>query len=439
MSSTEATPQDEERAFASDSESSDEGNNCNSIKRPSKARGIVNPNYPGFQHLAHTLNYRIKAATSDTDLTDDDLELDSSVLNNYQTDTNNINNNNNNNNNEDYHIDSVNRLDSVENIQKVFYDKPVVVFDDEKASTTEFEEESDSSNKSDKALSASDVATNQTDVKTLSQSATHENIVGDFEQEIQQEFGRITQENNSIFDEPYELPEEEKNIIQDLKEAVEKLAKIADLPTPTAIYYNIEPNLDEPFQLAENNFKPEEEFKEVEQEIQKIVEEQEQKLQEETMELAVENNLKELSNKIKDAFLSNGQENLVLEMMDHRVRDSNKELEEIESTIKKIKSEMLAEEEIEKFSKEHAMKEEKEQDCWLSKDVIPRKKEKIEMNCPKSKAVKKRRDYNQQFGSLITFPRREMGARSRDNLNRRSVPMGRNDNKKRNNSEILGK
>ena len=68
----------------------------------------MNPNYPGFQHLAHTLDYSIKAS-SDTDFTDDDFECES--LNTAKTDVNNINNNNVE--DTDYqidHIDSVNRL-----------------------------------------------------------------------------------------------------------------------------------------------------------------------------------------------------------------------------------------------------------------------------------------------------------------------------------------
>lgn len=83
-------------------------------------RGIVNPNYPGFQHLAHTLDYSIKAS-SDTDFTDDDYECEVApplppTLTAKVTvaDVNCLNNNNNNNEEEtEYQIDqieSVNRL-----------------------------------------------------------------------------------------------------------------------------------------------------------------------------------------------------------------------------------------------------------------------------------------------------------------------------------------
>jgi len=116
-SSLDVSPQqDEYRCFSheelSDSDSSDEGN----------CRGIVNPNYPGFQHLARHLHH------SDTDDTEEEGDTCNNNNNNYK-------NNNNNNNNGDEHtidclsviesmIDSVNHLESVENFQKDFYDKP---------------------------------------------------------------------------------------------------------------------------------------------------------------------------------------------------------------------------------------------------------------------------------------------------------------------------
>lgn len=48
--STNTTPLDEERAF----EQSDT-DDMSELSGQLVPRGIVNPNYPGFQHLAHTL------------------------------------------------------------------------------------------------------------------------------------------------------------------------------------------------------------------------------------------------------------------------------------------------------------------------------------------------------------------------------------------------
>ncbi|XP_046961168.1 schwannomin-interacting protein 1 homolog isoform X2 [Vanessa cardui] len=73
--STNTTPADEERAF--DHSDSDEMSEKSVHPVP---RGIVNPNYPGFQHLAHTLQeYSSNIEpyyNSENDMTDDDLDAD---------------------------------------------------------------------------------------------------------------------------------------------------------------------------------------------------------------------------------------------------------------------------------------------------------------------------------------------------------------------------
>ncbi|XP_050361553.1 schwannomin-interacting protein 1 homolog isoform X2 [Nymphalis io] len=73
--STNTTPADEERAF--DFSDSDEMSEKSVHPVP---RGIVNPNYPGFQHLAHTLqDYSSNIEPyyhSENDMTDDDLDAD---------------------------------------------------------------------------------------------------------------------------------------------------------------------------------------------------------------------------------------------------------------------------------------------------------------------------------------------------------------------------
>nr|XP_026487414.1 schwannomin-interacting protein 1 homolog isoform X2 [Vanessa tameamea] len=73
--STNTTPADEERAF--DLSDSDEMSEKSIHPVP---RGIVNPNYPGFQHLAHTLQeYSSNIEPyyhSENDMTDDDLDAD---------------------------------------------------------------------------------------------------------------------------------------------------------------------------------------------------------------------------------------------------------------------------------------------------------------------------------------------------------------------------
>lgn len=188
--------------------------------------------------MAHTLDYSIKVC-SDTDFTDDDLDTD--PINTKINDPNNINNNNNNNEEDlEYKIDSVNRLDSVENIQKVFYDKPKLNIpldplerDPEKRNNC-VDEEGSSSNTG----SYEDLEGNLQDVSDPDESnhedgkiGAGETIIGDFGKEIEQEFGRIV----------------ERGIEKDLEEAVEKLSVATDL-SPSALKYNIEPNTQEPFE-----------------------------------------------------------------------------------------------------------------------------------------------------------------------------------------------
>ncbi|KAJ8952285.1 hypothetical protein NQ318_007453 [Aromia moschata] len=451
-------PQDEDRGFdLSDSESSEEGNLSNGVVL--QRRGIVNPNYPGFQHLAHTLDYGIRGS-SDTDLTDDDFECDDSLTAKLQAEAN-VNNNNVE--DTDYQIDSVNRLDSVENIQKVFYDKPVFNIEED----CEFNQQSDSSSgNSNQSDEDTEIHVQKVDLnikveeKAIPRLDTHDDIVGNFSKEIEVELERVAFDGHAkdIFEDPYSIPKIGKAIVQELEEAVEKLQVIKDLE-PSAVKYYIEPNIEEPF----NKLSPT-----VPKLQHTVLEDSKVVKASDTMTLFHQNsplNLNEntlkatmdisdaMNSKVTDAFLSSAQEELKVplpkedKLVDDNLninkdvkmdvdgafrkpeltrKDSNRELEEIECQIKKIKSDTRrVVDEVEKFCKEDITKDYKEKE---EDSAVPKKKEKVEY-------VKKRRDYNQQFGSLITFPRRELGARSRDPANRRSVPVIRD--KKKASPEVL--
>ncbi|XP_076669496.1 schwannomin interacting protein 1 isoform X2 [Andrena cerasifolii] len=79
---------------------------------PAGCRGIVNPNYPGFQHLAPSL-------LSDTDLTEDESCPDYARFN--EIDSRPVENDNEYNNNIE---DSINHLCGQKNERKIFYEKP---------------------------------------------------------------------------------------------------------------------------------------------------------------------------------------------------------------------------------------------------------------------------------------------------------------------------
>lgn len=464
-------------------------------------RGIVNPNYPGFQHLAHTLDYSIKAS-SDTDFTDDDFECESASTKFLTETTNNINNNNNNNEETEYpldKIDSVNRLDSVENIQKVFYDKPVfniplecenlerVNCDSEEASTSNSNQVSDDdleitvASKLDLNIPQEEKVFNCQSVKV---PEPYGNIIGDFGKEVEQEFGRISRENNYTdvtndskglnINNPETLIDKafcaifEPACALELEEAIEKLSVSNDLE-PTAAKYNIEPNDEQPFNkcsATDVESKVLEDSKIVKQNDMSVLSIRHAPANELKRQLPVEptynENLKAkhedlFQQKLKDAFLSNVRESIppvdqklfvdsnsnkrepeTMEVDESLMkekalgRDSNRESEDLLMTEPlKAKTRQIQQpknEEVEKFCKEDKTKDEPEKD---EDSAIPRKKEKMEINY-----VKKRRDYNQQIGSLITIPRRELGGRSRETLNRRSVPAVKE--RKRANAELLG-
>lgn len=294
-------------------------------------------------------------------------------------------------------------MDSVENIQKVFYDKPVFIQDCANQSDSETSGNSNHVSDEDTEISVID----QLNIKT-EEEIPPKNIIGDFEQEIEEELGRISLENQNL----------ETAVIEEIEDAIDKIEE--DLNDQLPIKYNIEPNLQDilnqslevqPDPIVLND-----------SEVVKALP---------LLETSPNKNQVIMSTKICDAFLSNAQESIPLIKDTHFQLDSNRELEEIECQIKKLKSHnkenKLKVEEFEKFSKEDVTKDYKEKD---EDSAVPRKKEKIDYY------VKKRKDYNQQYGSLITFPRREFGNRNRDVLNRRSVPMAKE--KKRMAPEILG-
>ncbi|KAK4879728.1 hypothetical protein RN001_007874, partial [Aquatica leii] len=501
-SSIDASPQDEDRGFdISDSESlSDEGNL--NTRETLQRRGIVNPNYPGFQHLAHTLDYTIKTS-SDTDFTDDDFEYESSTVK-LDSDDNNINNNNEE--NVEYKIDSVNRLDSVENIQKVFYDKSVfnipLQSHNLKRNNCELEvatcSNSNSNHSSDDDFEVSGSRQIVFNIHSEEISTKPEvpkpydnanNFVGKLDAHLESFTNSKTEADAHALNEPENDSKDiqleivlERAIENELKEAIEKLTTCNNLE-PSAIRYNIEPNTDQPFNKGIC----------AKAEVTSVSLQEPSTLTQDTNMAAMSclhisstettpsrflntdnfteikmskteglDYVKDVYNvKISDAFLSGVYEdisdvlqipsslfmsedlnansekankssvNMELETYKEFVttprRDSNREIEEIEELAKSkknseglLKSKETKTEETEKFCKEDKNKDDKEKD---EDTVIPRKKEKIEAN-----HSKKRRDYNQQFGSLITVPRRD--------YNRRSMPIVRD--KKKQSPETLG-
>lgn len=456
-SSADSSPQEEERDFdISDSESiSEEGNLSNQVTL--QRCGIVNPNYPGFQHLAHTLDYGIKVSSD----TDDDFECQALTAR-LDAEANNINNNNNVEDTECQvdHIDGVNRLDSVENIQKVFYDKPVFVEcenlqsnenNSADGSVNSIQSSSNSDDDSEVHVTPNiefNIKADEAAIKLDDRIDTKEILSSEKAPERITLVNKVTNLQGKEYAVPCILTEEgeEKLLeraptLQEIQEAVEKISLSNDL-TPSATKYTIEPNIEQPL----DKFTP-------------TVLNDSETVKQNTMATLVQTVSTEPRIKIKltqpeknptitpqykmnvpDAFLSNVRENIPtvhqklftpnndFDMMleTAKRRDSNRDAEDQQH--EQTKMHPRRDDEIEKFCKEDKTKDEQEKD---EDSAVPRKKEKVEISC-----VKKRRDYNNQTPSLITIPRREMGSRSRDSLNRRSMPVIRD--KKRAQPDAFG-
>lgn len=425
-SSVDISPQDEDRDFdISDSESlSEEGNLSNQVSTLQHRRGIVNPNYPGFQHLAHTLDYGIRAP-SDTDFEDDDLECETLTAR-LNEEANNINNNNND--TEYDQIDGVNRLDSVENIQKIFYEKSVFNIPLEDNLPSNENNSSEGSANSIQSSSDDDSEPRVTPNIEFNIKADEAAIrLGDRAEEAPERItivNKVTNLQGKEYAVACVLTEEGEELLEpviepppteDLQEAVEKISLSNDLP-PSATEHTTQPNIEQPLVLNDAEV--------VKQNMATLLQPP-GKITEPRMKIKLADDVAYKMN-VPDAFLSNVRENIPpvhpklftpnndIDMMLER-RDSNRNEEE------------GPHEDLEKFCKEDKTKDEQEKD---EDSAVPRKKEKVETNC-----VKKRRDYNLQTPSLITIPRREMG-RNRDGLNRRSMPAMRE--KKRAQPESFG-
>lgn len=354
----------------------------------------------------------------------------------------------------------MNRLDSVENIQKVFYDKPVFVECENLRSNEN--NSSDGSGNSIQSSSDDDselhvtpniefnIKADEAAIRLDDRIDTKEILPSEKAPERITLVNKVTNLQGKEYAVPCILTEEgeEKLLeraptLQEIQEAVEKISLSNDL-APSATKYTIEPNIEQPL----DKFTPTvlNDSATVKQNtmatlVQTVSTE---KLTEPRIKIKLTQPDKNLTiapqykMNVPDAFLSNVRENIPtvhqklfspnndFDMMleTAKRRDSNRDAEEPREQIKMQRRD----DEVEKFCKEDKTKDEQEKD---EDSAVPRKKEKVEISC-----VKKRRDYNNQTPSLITIPRREMGSRNRDSLNRRSMPVIRD--KKRAQPDAFG-
>ncbi|XP_069354246.1 schwannomin-interacting protein 1 homolog isoform X2 [Maniola hyperantus] len=222
IDSTDSTPADEERAFAlSDSEEMSE----KSIHPV--LRGIVNPNYPGFQHLAHTLqDYSTNIGSSnhsENDMTDDDLDIEISESTSYNVNGNLIEEgfNNINKNNE------TTRQRKLQNFSLLKIDKPDTTTrkDDMPDLLKIISQNNNNIDSINYDLNCSDI--------DIENNFHTKDIIGDFNKEIEDEIRQLLNYNINIEDDLEELRKDIKdtlakpieNTINNISEVVNHVIK----------------------------------------------------------------------------------------------------------------------------------------------------------------------------------------------------------------------
>lgn len=351
----------------------------------------------------------------------------------------------------------MNRLDSVENIQKVFYDKPVFV---EAASLNNSNESNSSEGSVNSIQNSSDddselrttpniefnIKADETAIRLGDRIDAKEILSSEQAPERITLVNKVTNLQGKEYAVPCILTEEgEEKLLEraptlhEIQEAVEKISLANDL-APSATKYTIEPNIEQPLDKSIPTVLNDSKTVTMSTLVQTVSIEKPSETRIKIKLTQPDNDTIPYKMNISDAFLSNVSENIPLvhqklfspnndiDMLleTAKRRDSNRDAEEQQHEQTKIQK---RDDEVEKFCKEDKTKDEQEKD---EDSAVPRKKEKVEISC-----MKKRRDYNNQTPSLITIPRREMGGRNRDSLNRRSMPIIRD--KKRAQSEAFGK
>ncbi|KAL1514282.1 hypothetical protein ABEB36_003563 [Hypothenemus hampei] len=409
-SSIQASPQEENRLFdsADSADSSDEGNDCSTNGKQALLRSFINPNYPGFQHLAHTLNFDEDHLTGGE---------------------------NNNNENFEITLDKIDSANVVENIQKIFQDKSLGLPDSEL--TCDHQDSSE-----DNYNTNSSVSETSDSNESIGGSSIAENYnVQIDEKKLMVQFEKsdcslLDKETESNLDEQHTKSCNSEPFSSKNPKSPEILKKQApySLTIPTILNEKKEATL---ARMAKNlnarKALESKQSKESDQSKNQSNSVSYKKMGKQVPCFLPLNNIaapstQEISSpiedKMADATLSNCQEdimNIIIEEssksmnFDQMIDSDNKkvnnmdsatELQQIETHIRKIKSETIS---------------------HMEKNI------QYEMNAL-SMHLRRPKDYNQQCGSLITFPKQEFS--KRETLNRRSVPVFRG-RKKPINSDYL--
>ncbi|XP_021183997.3 schwannomin-interacting protein 1 homolog isoform X2 [Helicoverpa armigera] len=322
----ENSPIDEERVFEhSDTDEMSE-NGIHPVPR-----GIVNPNYPGFQHLAHTLqDYSSNIENfyhSENEMTDDDVDIEITDLayepepnQNVTTDYKNINNNNN------IKSDLI-KTTLLSPQTKSFSQQNCVDSQKQNDMPDLLKNVSKNNNNNDEQLNYD---LNCTDADIENNFHTKD-IIGDFNKEIEDEIKHLLNYNINIQD---DLEELRKDIKDTFAKPIENtINNISDVVNHV-IKKLVETQCDD----IEDNLKVSlSEQQKIDKEINEINKENEKNTRTEMSLnrptfLLIENNT---NGKIADAFLSDGKDEININDYDTEKLSLN-----VENTIKQLSTEL---------------------------------------------------------------------------------------------------
>ncbi|XP_075992427.1 schwannomin interacting protein 1 isoform X1 [Anticarsia gemmatalis] len=323
----DTTPIDEERAFEhSDTDEMSE-NGIHPVPR-----GIVNPNYPGFQHLAHTLqDYSSNIENfyhSENEMTDDDVDVEITDLayepepNQNGTEYKNINNNNT--------VKKELIKSSLLSPRNKSYSQTKIVDSQIQNDIPDLIKTVSKNNNNNEDSFHYDINCTDADIENNFHT---KDIIGDFNKEIEDEIKQLLNYNINIQDDLEELRKDIKdtfakpieNTINNISDVVNHvIKKLVETQSDGA---------DENEELKENLT----EEQQVDQEINKINKENEKNTRTEMSLsrptfLLIDNNT---DGKITDAFLSDGKDEININEYDTEKLSLN-----VENTIKQLSTEL---------------------------------------------------------------------------------------------------
>ncbi|XP_063529872.1 probable basic-leucine zipper transcription factor S isoform X2 [Cydia strobilella] len=323
--SSNTTPIDDERPF--DHSDTDEMSENGSRPVP---RGIVNPNYPGFQHLAHTLqDYSSNIENfyhSENDMTDDDIDLEITEST-YEPELNlnettvlceNINNNN----QEDLKHSKI--------LSSPIESKIIATSDSLAQKEIPDLLKTISENNNNIYRSEFDIACTDTDIENNFHT---KDIIGDFNKEIEDEIKQLLNYNINIQDDLEELRKDIKDTLaKPIENTINNISEVVNHVIKKLVETHVDEIEHSPDKAANGTSS-----REVYNEISDIKQNETNAIKEMNLSrptfLLIENN----TNKIIDAFLSDGKDEITLYDNEYDTKNMSNN---VENTIKQLSTEL---------------------------------------------------------------------------------------------------